>query len=68
MSTIAAFEKEIKMQPKFLERFVPQKPLSMKNQKRILRTFNTGCRSTFFVHEIQGNRTDPKNNWKQAEH
>jgi len=36
MPTIAAFEKEIKMQPKFLEKFVPQKPLSAKKQKRAI--------------------------------
>ena len=36
MSTIAAFEKEIKMQPKFLEKLVPHKPLSVEKQKRTI--------------------------------
>ena len=36
LSTIAAFEKEIKMQVKFLEKFVPQKPLSVEKQKRAI--------------------------------
>lgn len=36
MSTIAAFEKEIKMQVKFLEKFVPQRPLSVAKQKRAI--------------------------------
>jgi len=36
MSTIDAFEKEIKMQPKFLKKFVPQKPLYMEKQKRTI--------------------------------
>ena len=36
MSTIAAFEREIKMQVKFLEKFVPQKPLSVAKQKRAI--------------------------------
>ncbi|MGI0083288.1 MAG: sugar isomerase [Nitrosopumilaceae archaeon] len=36
MSTIAAFEKEIKMQLDFLQNFVPQKPLSIAKQKRTI--------------------------------
>lgn len=36
VSTIAAFEKEIKMQPKFLEKLVPHKPLSVEKQKRAI--------------------------------
>lgn len=36
MSTIAAFEKEIKMQVKFLDKFVPQMPLSVAKQKRAI--------------------------------
>ena len=83
MSTITAFEKEIKIQTcqekKYEELFFckGQKTkrcqlfydlLILQDQTGILRTFNTGSRSTFFVHEIQGNRTDPKDNWKQEEH
>ena len=36
MPTVAAFEKEIRMQVKFLEKFVPQKPLSVEKQKRAI--------------------------------
>ncbi len=36
MSTIVAFEKEIKMQLDFLQSFVPQKPLSTAKQKRTI--------------------------------
>lgn len=36
MTTIAAFEKEIKIQLRLLEKFVPQRPLSIAKQKRAI--------------------------------
>ena len=49
MGTISAFEKEIKMQPSFLKRFVPQKLLSKSQQKK---TIFCGTGDSFVAAQI----------------